>query len=437
MRVRLVALGQGSSGSDWEVDRPGEYVVGRARDVSLRTPESDAYVSRLHARLEIHPPTCRLWALDAKNLPHVNNRSIRQCDLSHGDVLQFGYTRYRLEIELAAGESPEPSDHLITCSVCGRDLTAVADSDGRAEELDGIVEYRCPECVEPLRELRESAGDYQLLRELGEGGMGKVWLAYHPPTARIVALKRMTGGRTTLRKRFQRENRLLSELRHVNVVRYIGEGQDVHGPFLVMEYVEGGNLFSEMKKLGGKVPPAAVVDMGVTLLEGLEFLHRKGIVHRDLKPLNILLGPSANGGPSGVPKIADFGLAKPTLDGSTRLTSYREVLGTPGFMAPEQIRSARCVDETADIFSLGATLYYALTAALPFDFREGLSVRLVTNAKSSPIPIRQRDPSVPEPLAAAIDRSLARERTRRFPTAAAFRESLQDARAACQVPTED
>ena len=202
-------------------------------------------------------------------------------------------------------------------------------------------------------------GRYRLGRALGSGGMAIVYLAHDRELDRVVAVKRLADNLShdrSFRDRFLREAQLAAPLSHPNVVRVYDFGHDPDGrPFIVMEYVEGGSLAEALTR-DGALRPARVVAVARDCCAGLAYAHATGLVHRDLKPQNLLLEPD------GRVKIADFGIAR-TLDG-TSLTLTGSVLGTAGYLAPEQAGGEQ-VTAAADIYGLGVTLHQLATGTMP------------------------------------------------------------------------
>lgn len=200
---------------------------------------------------------------------------------------------------------------------------------------------------------------------LGQGGMGAVYKARQPGLDRLVALKILpaeVGADPAFAERFTREARALAKLNHPNIVAVydFGQARDERGHslfYFLMEYVPGVNLRQAMRQ--GQMPPAAALKVVPQICDALQFAHDEGIVHRDIKPENILIDKR------GRVKIADFGLAKLLGIKTDHLTGTRQVMGTPHYMAPEQIQGTRDVDHRADIYSLGVTFYEMLTGELP------------------------------------------------------------------------
>ncbi len=209
-------------------------------------------------------------------------------------------------------------------------------------------------------ELAELFPGLEILELLGQGGMGAVYKVRQRKLDRLVALKVLppeTRGDPTFARRFLREARAMAVLSHENVVAVHDFGETAGVCWLLMEHVDGPNLRQLLER--GELTPRDALRLVPPLCDALQHAHDLGIVHRDIKPENVLLARD------GTPKIADFGLAKLALEKDSNLTAPEQVMGTPHYMAPEQMRGSRDVDHRADIYSLGVVVYEMLTGALP------------------------------------------------------------------------
>jgi WD40 repeat protein/tRNA A-37 threonylcarbamoyl transferase component Bud32 len=270
-------------------------------------------------------------------------------------------------------------------------------------------------------------GPYRVLKALGAGGMGFVFLAEDVGLRRRVALKAMlpeVAAHAANRQRFLREARLAAAVESDHVVRVYQVGEDRGVPFLAMELLKGEPLDRRLRS--GPVPPAEVLRIGREVAEGLAAAHAGGLIHRDIKPANVWLEA-----PHGRVKILDFGLARAEGD-ATRLTETGVVLGTPAFMAPEQA-AGQPVDARCDLFSLGAVLYLLSTGRRPFT-GEGTLSTLVAVATETPSPPREVNPAVPAGLSDLIMRLLAKDPTGRPQTAKAVVDALRALEAAPAAP---
>lgn len=262
-------------------------------------------------------------------------------------------------------------------------------------------------------------GRYELLQELGRGGMGVVYLARDPELDRLVAVKRIQLGGAGEPKqwlRFQIEGQLLARQRHPNIVQVHEAGEANGQPFLAMEYVDGPTL---QRRLGGQpLAPRAAAELVEVLAWAVEHAHGNGIVHRDLKPGNVLLTAA------GTPKITDFGLAT-TLDQTLGLTRTGDLVGTPMYMAPEMATACGNASGAAvDVYGLGTILYETLTGHPPF--LGGNPVFVLAQVQHvDPVAPRQWSAVVPADLETICLKCLHKEAGRRYGSAAALADDLR------------
>src|SRR5690242_6852289 len=272
--------------------------------------------------------------------------------------------------------------------------------------------------------LTRVAGRYELVRPLGHGAMATVDLAHDAELDRPVALKRLAENLARdedLRRRFVREARLAARLAHPNVVRVFDVGEDEGRPFIAMEYVEGRTL-AELVALRGPLPAAEVATLGVQMCAALAAAHAAGLVHRDVKPQNLILGSD------GVLKLGDFGIA--VGHEGTRLTLEGTVLGTAGYLAPEQARGEQ-VTAAADIYAVGAVLYELLTGE-PSRSASTLA-DLGAAGGFDPPDVAARAPAAPPDLVAAVAECLSVRPEDRPRSAAALARRLAPGAAEAQT----
>lgn len=267
-------------------------------------------------------------------------------------------------------------------------------------------------------------GKYWVERVIGKGGMGVVVAATHLQLGQRVALKFLHGDSRQDPEavaRFLREARAAVRLRSEHVGRVLDVGTlDDGSPYIVMEFLEGEDLAAVLARRG-PLAPALAVDLVLQACLALAEAHAARIVHRDLKPSNLFLTRRPDG--SSLVKVVDFGIAKAHGTLNAELTASTAIMGSPGYMAPEQLKSSRDVDARADLWSLGVVLYELITGRRPY-VAESVTAMAVKIATEDPPPL---PPSVPRPLAAAILRCLAREPDRRFADVAALAAALAPA----------
>jgi eukaryotic-like serine/threonine-protein kinase len=408
--VRLVVTAGPIRGQRFDFAGHDTFLFGRAPDCHARLDASDASASRHHFLLEVNPPLARLRDLGSLNGTRVNGvrhggrrpgespeeaatRGGPEVDLHHGDEIRVGATVIHVQVEAPVSPlevTPSPLEALAT--------------QVEAEEGAG-----------------RTVGPYAIERLLGKGGMGAVYLARHqdggPPVALKVMLPKMVVDEAA-QEIFIREIEVTRALRHPNVVGLLDFGRHEGRFYFALEYCPGGSAEALRMRLGGRVPLPSLLRIAVDALEGLAAAHEAGFVHRDLKPDNVLLGEDGDA------RLADFGLAKSFQQaGLSGLTATGAVGGTFPFMAREQLTSYREVRPTTDVWSMAATLYFLLTGEYARDFGDRDPIAAIL--RGGTVPLRQRDPSVPEDFAAVIDRALDDEPTRRFPTAREFGDAVK------------
>ncbi len=274
-------------------------------------------------------------------------------------------------------------------------------------------------------------GDYRILRRLGKGGTGTVFLAYHEKENRQVALKvlahQLAKNQPSL-ARFYREAKSGALLNHPNIVRNLAAGQDQATAFhyLVLEYVDGPSGLDLLDRFG-KLAVGDAVHIILEIARALEYAHSRNIIHRDIKPGNILMTQS------GLAKLADMGLAKRT-DEASHLTHARQGFGTPYYMPYEQAMNAKYADARADIYALGATLYHLIVGEVPFSGANSLEI-VDKKAIGVYTPASRLNSDVPHALDHILARMLAREPCDRYQTASELIVDLERSNLAASVPS--
>ncbi len=269
-------------------------------------------------------------------------------------------------------------------------------------------------------------GEYVDLEFLGCGGMAEVYRARGPTLDRPIAIKALFPHLVRdagLRRRFEREAQAAARLEHPNIVRTFGSGEAEGRTYIAMEYISGPNLGGFLEQ-HGRLPLAQACPIIREVAGALDYAHQHGLVHRDVKPSNIMLDPTVSADSREIiyrPVITDFGLAR-VLDESTRL-SQSGVVGTFSYIAPEQIQSPADVDGRADVYALGVTAYQMLTGKLPFTHNHPGALLIAHLTQPPPDP-RDLVPDLPEHVAQALQRALAKKPEDRYPTAGEFANAL-------------
>lgn len=270
--------------------------------------------------------------------------------------------------------------------------------------------------------LKPRIGRYDVVRLLGQGAVGSVYLARDAALEREVALKtiRLSAAKAAdfegLRARFMREAKLTARLSHPNIVVVYEFGEDDGQLFLAMEFVSGGTLAERLVTDAVPFSMSQRVLIGAEISEALVHAHERGVLHRDLKPANILLTESLDA------KVTDFGIGK-LIGATVDLTGTGEMVGSPAYMSPEQMRGEK-LDTRSDVFGFGVVFYQLLTGRKPFP-SENLTLLVSQVQNEDPQDPRELEPDVPEKVAKIVLRCLAKERESRYATAAELAQDLR------------
>jgi serine/threonine protein kinase len=404
-RVSLLVTAGPIRGQRFDFEGHDTFLFGRAPDCHARLSPDDASASRHHFLLETNPPLARLRDLGSLNGTHLNG--VRRGGRQAGETPEEAVRRGAVEVDLRDGDEIRVGATVIRVAIEGEPLTVfpLADADEPFPTPSG-----------------GTIGPYALRKLLGRGGMGAVYLAERPGDPEPIALKLMLPRVLVDRAAedvFIREIEVTRALRHPNLVALLDFGRDAGCFYFALEYCPGGSAEAMRLRSGGRIGLPEMLRLATDVLEGLAAAHQAGFVHRDIKPDNVLLGQG------GAAKLGDFGLAKSYEQaGLSGMTATGVVGGTYRFMPREQITSFRTVRPASDVWSLAATLYYLLTGEYPRDFdahRDPLAVIL----RGGVVPLRQRDPALPQDLAAVLDRALDDDPEKRYPTAREFADALR------------
>jgi eukaryotic-like serine/threonine-protein kinase len=283
---------------------------------------------------------------------------------------------------------------------------------------------------------------YKILSVIGQGGMGTVFLANHLDLDRPVAIKVLNPQQITKQAavlRFHNEARTAGSIGHPNICEVYDLGTLPSGsPYIVMEYLTGDTLAAHIAR-HGKLEALEAMDIIAQVLAGLSAAHNKSIVHRDIKPENILLVSK----PRPMVKILDFGVSKmlgddPYGEGEDVLSLTRTgmVMGTPYYMSAEQARGERDLDGRVDVYACGVMLYEALAGKRPY-IAPNYNALLIQIVGKSPPPLKEACPTIAPKLEALVTQAMARDRNKRFQTAAEFRTALTALHAELSPPKEE
>jgi len=286
----------------------------------------------------------------------------------------------------------------------------------------------------------QAFGNYRIVRLLGEGGFGEVYLAENPLLERRAAVKVLHTGLARdpeLVRRFLNEARAASAIRHPNIIEVFDAGLTPEdAPYILMEFLEGVSLQKHLAEKG-RLGLDLVLDIARQAGSALGAAHAAGIVHRDLKPENVFLMPDPNLPGAVRVKILDFGIAKikrSAASGGTMRTQAGLIMGSPAYMSPEQCKDSADVDFRSDIYSFGVIVYEALTGQPPFMAASATEI-LVMQLTATPAPLREGIANVPLHVEAAVMRALAKERNGRFDSVASFVSALRGEGVATKVGT--
>jgi serine/threonine-protein kinase len=485
--IKLEVISGPLQGKVFTFDSHDTFLFGRTKDCHIGLAK-DSCVSRHHFILEVNPPDARIRDLGSLNGTIVNEvkhggrapgetpqdvagRQYPCCDLKDGDQITVGKTciavrvatpvtcsRCGAEMPGAEGTPAQGADEIVVCANCRNDqatqsVVRVRAGPRRCDQCGKDVasetsaqrqgEYLCESCRDAF--VSDLGGIQQLLQaakhrdedkpqvegyvidlELGRGGMGVVYRGRSERDGKVVAIKVMLAKvavNERARKMFLREIEVAQQLRHPHVVSPFFHDAIGGAFYCVMDFCNQGSLDGLLRRVG-KLSLKTAGPLMIHCLAGLAYAHRNKFVHRDLKPQNILLHKQEGQSKA---KLTDFGLAKNfETAGLSGMTATGTAGGTFHFMPREQLTNFKYVHPVSDVWSMAATFYKALTGKCPLDFppnRDPMEVILRDEA----VPIRQREPGIPPPLAEVIDRALLCATDKRYQDAAEMKAAIQRA----------
>lgn len=436
-------------------------LIGRHDECGIQLPNDEAHktVSRYHALLDINPPMVRIRDFGSLNGTFVNGQKIGQrqkgtsaeegaqqnfpeYDLKNGDEIRVGDSAWRVKIVADKPQQPKPQAKPVAVAT-----PAPRAATPRQREVSELVKQILEEAQQKPQVLKGGQGsmrDYKIVRELGKGGMGAVYLARHRKTGQTVALKVMlprVAVEPHARELFLREVENTRVLRHPNLVQLLDYSTSGQEFFFTLEFCDGGSVSDFMEERRDTFSVGEALDIILQVLDGLEFAHTvpftvplpdgstqrvRGLVHRDLSPQNILLEKS---GRKLVAKVSDFGLGKAfDTAGLSGQTMTGDAAGKPVFMPRQQVVNFKFSKPEVDVWAAAASLYYMLTAEVPRDFPDGVDPWRVV-LQTDPVPLRKRWPQAPAPLANVIDLALRDKPSLHFKSAREFKAALLKVRA--------
>lgn len=355
------------------------------------------------------PPVLECVRHSPTELHLVYTSSRKLCRLARGLIVGMArHTGERVEIEeCSCMLEGDPFCSFVIRTPCedtghghrhAAETTLIGSDDDRSSAADDLVVL----VANAELAMPRTIGGHRVIRLLGSGGMGRVWLAHDDRLDRDVAIKVMLPGKAVdpaARERFLRESRAAARVDHPNVVTIHHVGEEDGQPYLVMPFLEGRTLAEDLSSRG-RLPPGEALRIAGEIASGLAAAHARGLIHRDIKPDNVLLV-----GDDRRVRIIDFGLVRQAYVSGHGLTLDGNVLGTPNYMAPE-CAGDRSVDGRADLFGLGVVLYEMLSGKLPFEGRSATAV-LSKIATGTPIPLSVAAPDVDRAVAGLVMRMIA------------------------------
>jgi serine/threonine-protein kinase len=426
LRISLEVIEGPHQGRVFHFTGHDTFIVGRSRRAHFYLEKEDKRLSRVHFLVEVNPPCCRLMDMNSHNGTFVNQKRVTAVDLKDGDLIRGGLTVFRVLMKADAGATPAP----------GRGESRLLEPPphtlpaGRPEQTAGTTGATSSSTSERTVTFRASSEwpnipGYQIIRELGRGGIGVVYLALRASDQLAVALKTVQPAvavEPTEIERFLREAEILKQLKHPHIVACHEVGEADGLLYFAMDYIQGTDG-AHLVKEHGPLPVPRAVGLACQLLDALEHAHQSGFVHRDIKPGNVMISQVQG---KDLARLVDFGLARVYQESKmSGLTLMGETGGTLAFMAPEQISQFREALPSVDQYAAAATLYTWLTNRFVFDLPNVYHEALLMIFQDDPVSIQLRRPDVPDKLARIIHRGLEKDTAKRFANVGDLRRALR------------
>jgi serine/threonine protein kinase len=429
------------SGKQYSFDSRSTCIIGRNHDCNLQLAnEIDMTISRYHCLLDINPPDIRVRDLGSLNGTFVNGKKIgqRKRNQTAQEGLKLNFPQY----DLQDGDEIKVGDILFKIAIEVEKLQPIKTANPVVEKVKpknylNIIQ-RLLDLAAQGEENLQSISCYKLVKSLGKGGLGEVFLAENNKLRKFVAIKLMSPAVVAQEEginKFLKEAENTKCLEHPHVVEMLDYGFAEETFFFIMEYCEGGNVWDLMQRSGWRLPTDVAVDIIIQVLDGLIYAHQvevpnvklpngtlgkgKGLVHRDLNPYNILITYIND---KIVVKIGDYGLEKAfDLAGLSGQTLTENQMGTPAFIPRQQVLDFQNSLPEVDIWATAACLYNMITGYFPRDFTGDPWLAVLQN---DPVPVLQRNKNIPKKLAEVIDLALVEKPQITFQSAEEFKQAL-------------
>ena len=431
--LRLTVIDGAAVGQTFTRVHSGTFLIGRSTRVQCCLPsgvEGDPRVSHTHCLIEFEPPLCRIHDLNSINGTFVNGKQIDASVLLDGDTIRIGRTVLTIQFgSRVEAEAKDFLDESLEGQVPPLQILPKTAPEGGSicpvclRSSKDLAAPLCVHCEAKVGGLDQPVSGYRLVRAIGSGDLGVVYLALCERSGRAVAIKLIDlpavpkPGNLAC---FLRKAELLKRLRHRHVVSCYDVGSVGKTIYLVMELIRGTNVKRLLKR--GMLSVQAAVRIVCQLLSALKYAHARQIVHRDVKTANLLIKIRPD---RQIMKVADFGAARNLHDSHVGgVVLPGDITGLTAFMAPERVLDTHCATPAIDQYSAAATLYNLLTNRFVYDQPPRIADQFAQILDEEVVPIRERRSGLPSQLISIVHRALSRDPNRRFPDVAAFKKAL-------------